>query len=100
MAVIRTTRFTVDPADTDKMLELRRALLDAIRAAFSGPAAARLVRIDAETWADAWRWDSPETMRAALAGGPGLPAAAAAFALVRDVSAEDGDLVDEDAWAR
>jgi hypothetical protein len=30
----------------------------------------------------------------------GVPAAAAAFAVVRDVSAEQGELVDEDGWTR
>ena len=41
-----------------------------------------------------------EAWRAALDGAPSLPEAAAAFALTRDVSAEQGDVVDEDVWAR
>jgi hypothetical protein len=100
MAVIRTTRFTADPADTDTVLQRRRNLLDAIRARFSGPAEARLIRIDERTWVDMWRWDSDETLHAALDGAPRMPEAAAAFAVVRDVSAENGDVVDEDVWAR
>ncbi|MEU9506549.1 hypothetical protein AB0D32_09755 [Micromonospora sp. NPDC048170] len=100
MALIRTTRFTADPADADTVLERRAKLLDAIRAAYAGPTETRLVRVDERTWVDMWRWDSPETLRAALAGGPGLPEAAAAFAVARDVTAEQGDLVDEDVWAR
>lgn len=70
MTVIRTTRFTVDRADTGRMLERRR------------------------------RWDSDETLRAALDGAPGLPEAAAAFAVARNVTAEQGVAVDEDVWAR
>ncbi|MGC4787737.1 hypothetical protein ACLQ22_07815 [Micromonospora sp. DT178] len=100
MTLIRTTRFTADPADADTVLKRRAKLLDAIRAAYDGPAETRLVRVDERTWVDMWRWDSPETLRAALEGAPGLPEAAAAFAVARDVTAEQGDLVDEDVWAR
>jgi hypothetical protein len=87
MTIIRTTRFTADPADAGTVLERRRKLLEAVRAKFAGPAETR-------------RWDSPETLRAALDGAPRLPEAAAAFAVARDVSAEQGDVADEDAWAR
>ena len=100
MALIRTTRFTADPADAGILLERRRKLLDAVRAVFAGPAEARLIRVDERTWVDMWRWDSPEALQAALEGAPGLPEAAAAFALARDIRAEQGDVVDEDAWAR
>jgi hypothetical protein len=100
MALIRATRFTADPADAATVLERRRKLLDAIRARFSGPVEARLIRVDERTWVDMWRWNSPETLQAALAGAPSLPEAAAAFAVARDVSAEQGDVVDEDVWAR
>ena len=100
MALIRTTRFTADPADADTVLERRGKLLEAIRATFAGPTETRLIRVDERTWVDMWRWDSPEILNAALAGAPRLPEAAAAFAVVRDVSAEQGDLVDEDGWGR
>ncbi|MFF0255557.1 hypothetical protein ACFYPW_23995 [Micromonospora zamorensis] len=100
MALIRTTRFTADPADADTVLQRRTRLIAAIRAAFAGPTETRLVRVDERSWVDMWRWDSPETLQAALAGAPSLPEAAAAFAVVRDVSAEQGDVIDEDVWAR
>ncbi|HEX8006998.1 MAG TPA: hypothetical protein VF482_11285 [Trebonia sp.] len=100
MALIRTTRFTTDPADVGTVLERRKKLLEAVRAAFGGPTETRLIRVDEETWVDMWRWDSPETLRVALEGAPRLPEAAPAFAVVRDVTAEQGDVVDEDAWAR
>jgi hypothetical protein len=100
MALIRTTRFTADPADAETVLERRGKLLEAVRAAFAGPTGTRLVRVDERTWVDMWRWDSPETLRAALDGAPRLPEAAAAFAVARDVSAEQGDIVDEDVWPR
>jgi hypothetical protein len=100
MALVRTTRFTADPADAAIVLERRRKLIEAIRAAFAGPTETRLIRVDERTWVDIWRWDSPEILHAALAGAPKLPEAAAAFAVARDVSAEQGDVVDEDVWAR
>jgi hypothetical protein len=100
MAVIRTTRFMVAPDDIDTMLARRRRLLDVVRGQFGGPSEARLVQLDGETWLDTWRWDSPEALDAALAAAPGLAEAGAAFALTRDVSAEQGRLVDEDVWAR
>lgn len=100
MAVIRTTRFAVDPADVETMQARRRQLLAAVRAAFAGPAEARLVRLDDETWLDIWRWDSADARRAALARAPGLPEAGAAFAVTRDAGVEQGELVDQDAWVR
>lgn len=100
MAVIRATRFTVDTADADTMLVRRAQLLEAVRAAFAGPTEVRLVRLDDETWLDIWQWDSAETLRAALEGAPGLPEATAAFAVTRDASVEQGDVVDEDVWTR
>jgi hypothetical protein len=100
MALIRTTRFTADPADADAVLQRRRNLLAAIRARFSGPAETRLIRVDERTWVDMWRWDSHEALQAALDEAPSLPEAAAAFGVARNVSVEQGDLVDEDVWTR
>jgi hypothetical protein len=100
MSVIRTTRFTADPADADLVLERRGRLIAAIRARFAGPTETRLVRVDDRTWVDMWRWDSPEILSAVLAGAPQLPESAAAFAVARDVSAEQGALIAEDDWTR
>lgn len=96
MAIIRTTRFTAEPADAQAVMERRRDLLAAIRARFSGPTETRLIRLDERTWVDMWRWESAQILQAAVDGAPGLPEAAAAFAIVRDISAEQGDVVDED----
>lgn len=100
MALIRTTRFTADPADAGLVLHRRGQLIAAIRERYAGPTETRLVRIDERTWVDMWQWDSPEILSAALAGAPNLPEAAAAFAVARDVSAEQGDLVAQDGWTR
>ena len=100
MALIRTTRFAVAPDDVETMQARRRRLLDVVRTEFGGPSEARLVRLDGETWLDIWRWDSGEALQAALAGAPRLAEAGAAFAVTRDVSTEQGELIDEDVWAR
>lgn len=100
MTLIRTTRFTTDPANADTMLVRRRKLLEAVRTGFGGPTETRLIRVGEETWVDMWQWDSPETLRVALEGAPRLPEAAAAFAVASDVTAEQGEVVDEDSWAR
>ena len=100
MTLIRTTRFTADPADADLVLQRRGELIAAIRARYAGPTETRVIRVDERTWVDMWRWDSPEILSAALAGAPGLPEAAAAFAVAHDVSAEQGELIAEDGQAR
>lgn len=96
MSVVRMTRFTADPAITSQLLERRKALLDATRTRFSGPDTDCLVRVDDRTWVDIWRWNSAEDLNAALAGAPQMAEAGAAFSLVRDITVEVGDVVDED----
>lgn len=100
MVLIRTTRFTADPADAGLVLERRAQLIGAIRERYAGPTGTRLVRVDERTWVDMWQWDSAEVLDAALAGAPNLPEAAAAFAVARDVTAEQGEVVAEDGWTR
>jgi hypothetical protein len=95
MTVIRTSRFTTDPSRTKEMLTRRADLISAIRAAHPGLAEARLARVGEDTWVDAWRWDSPASLQAALAAGPSLPEAAPVFAVIRDLTTEDAELVDE-----
>lgn len=100
MTVIRTSRFTADPAEIDVLLRRRRDLLDAVRARFAGPSETRLVRLDERTWLDMWSWDSEETLRSALEAAPRLPEAVAAFQVAHDATAEHGELVDQDVWTR
>ena len=95
MAIIRTIHFTADPAQAEEIIVKRAELISAIRAAFAGLTEARLARVGDDTWVDMWRWDSAANMEAALAGGPSLPEAAAAFSLTRDISFEVAGLVDE-----
>jgi quinol monooxygenase YgiN len=95
MAIIRTVHFKADPGHAEEMIARRAALISAVRAAYNGLTEARLARAGEDTWVDMWRWDSPASMQAALAGAPALPEAAAAFSLTRDLTAEEAELVDE-----
>jgi len=95
MAVYRLVRFTIDPADTEKMLATRVALVAATRDAFPGLTEARLAKVDEETWIDMWRWDSLARAQAAIEGAPALPEARAAFSLIKDVTADFAEIVDE-----
>jgi Antibiotic biosynthesis monooxygenase len=95
VAVLRLTRFKTDPADAEEMLARRNALVDAVRRAYPGLIHAQLVKVDDDTWMDAWRWESRANAQAAIANTAAIPEAAAAFSLTRDASAEFADLVDE-----
>jgi len=95
MSVIRVVRFAADPADTELLLTRRAALIDAVRAAYPGLAETRLVRLGDDRWADVWRWNSAADAQAATEGAPALPETAAAFSLARDITSEQGELVDE-----
>jgi hypothetical protein len=95
MAVVRIHRYTVDGADVDELIARRAVLIAAVRAAHPGLAETQLTRFGDGTFTDAWRWDSAEQMRAALSAVGALPEAGAAMSLVREHSAEDGEIVDE-----
>jgi hypothetical protein len=95
MAVARTHRYTVDPADLDELIARRATLIDAIRAAHPGLAEARLTRLEDGTFTDVWRWDSAEQMQAALADMARFPQAREAMSLTRDATAVDGEIIDE-----
>jgi hypothetical protein len=95
MAVVRTHRYTIDPADLDELMARRATLIAAIRAAHPGLAEARLTQLEDGTFTDVWRWDSAEQMQAALADMARFPEARAAMSLTRDATAVDGDIVDE-----
>ncbi|HEX9540101.1 MAG TPA: hypothetical protein VGA04_18225 [Streptosporangiaceae bacterium] len=95
MAVYRLVRFTIDPADTGEMLATRAALVTVTRDAFPGLTEARLSKVDDETWIDIWRWDSRASAQAAIEAAPALPEAGAAFSLIKDVTADFAEIVDE-----
>ncbi|MER5997531.1 antibiotic biosynthesis monooxygenase [Nonomuraea angiospora] len=95
MTVISVTRFQADPADAEQVQARHAALVTAIRAAQPGLTEARLGRLNDETWVGIWRWDSAASLQAARQAAPGTPAAVAAFAVARDVMAEDIEVLAE-----
>jgi len=95
MAIVRFTRFTADPSDTDELLARRADLIGAVRSRFPGLTATRLARLDDGTWVDTWQWESAAALQAVTDAVAGLPEAAAAFALTTAPTAEQAELVDE-----
>lgn len=95
MPLISVTRFQADPADAEEIRARHAALVTAIRTAQPGLTEARLGRLDDRTWVGVWRWDSAASLQAARQAAPGTPAATEAFALVRDITAEDIELLAE-----
>jgi quinol monooxygenase YgiN len=89
MSIISITRFQADPADAEQIRARHAALVTAVRAAQPGLTEARLGRLDDETWVGVWRWDSAASLQAARQSVSGTAAATEAFALVREVTAED-----------
>ena len=94
MGVTRTHHYTVEPADVEELLARRAALITAVRAAYPGLAGTQLTRLEDGTFADSWRWDTAEHMRAA-SPATSLPEARAAMSLTRDHTARSGEIVDE-----
>jgi hypothetical protein len=70
MAVSRTHRYIIDPADLDALIARRATLIAAVRAAHPGLTETRLTRLEDGTCTDVWRWDSAEQMKVALADMP------------------------------
>ena len=96
MAVSRTHRYAVDPADLEELIARRATLITAVRAAHPGLTETTLTRLEDGTCTDVWRWDSAEQMRAAMADMAEFGAqAGAAWSLTRDATHVDGEIVDE-----
>lgn len=95
MSIVRTHRYSVDPADLQELISRRATLIEAIRAAHPGLAETRLTRHEDGTFTDVWRWHSAAQMGAAFASLPNLPQARAAMALTRDAVAVNGEIIDE-----
>jgi hypothetical protein len=95
MTVTRFARFHIEPTAADEMMTKRAALIAAIRQRFPGLIGTRLGRLDERTWIDVWHWESLAHLQRALEGGPTIEEAPAVFALTRDLSTEDAEIVDE-----
>ena len=94
MTVLRLDRFTIDPADTEKMLTSHAALAAVAKDIFPGLIDVQLAMIDDQTWIDLWRWDSLANAQAAAAQGPTIPQAGAAFAVTKSLAVEYAEILD------
>ncbi|MEV0811039.1 antibiotic biosynthesis monooxygenase [Micromonospora sp. NPDC050200] len=95
MSVVTVTRFRIDPADAEQLRARHAALVSTTRAALPGLTEARLGRLDDETWVGIWRWESAASLQAARQVVPANAEAAAAFALTREATVDDIEILDE-----
>ena len=95
MTLVRQHTYTLDPADLTEHLARRAKAIDAIRVDHPGLVRTQLTRLADGTFTDSWHWDTAEHMGAAFAAAPGIPEIGPAMALMRDHSAENGEVVDE-----
>lgn len=82
MNALEITRYRIDPDRIDEFAGLWPPAVEAIRASCPGLIEARLVRLDVDTFLDAWLWTSRDAAEAAAAAAPGIPEAAAMFSLI------------------
>jgi quinol monooxygenase YgiN len=91
MTTVELTRFRVDPARAEDLLQARPAMLADFRADRAGFLDARLVRLPDDQWLDIVTWRTPEDFAASRAKGANLPGIGAFFAAIAElVSAEEG----------
>lgn len=95
MTMVAITRFQAEPADAEEVRARHTTLVSTVRSLTDGLSEARLGRLDDRTWVGIWRWDSAEHLQAVRRQVADRPEAAAAFALVSDVTAEEVQIVDE-----
>ncbi|RKN14706.1 hypothetical protein D7147_27715 [Micromonospora musae] len=94
MPTVELTRFRVDPARENDLLQARPQMLADFQADRSGFIEARLVRLPNDEWLDIVLWETPEDFAASRAKGANLPGIAAFFdAIGALISAEEGTAV-------
>ena len=95
MTHVRQHHYTVEPADVPQHLARRAKAIDAIRADHPGLVRTQLIRLEDGTFTDTWQWSTADQMRAAFAAARGIPEIGPAMALMRDNSAQNGEVLDE-----
>jgi acetyl esterase/lipase len=96
MSVIELTTFTVTPENTEAMLAARPGMVAAFRRDRRGFLAARLVRLDEQTWLDFVEWTDDAAWDESKAKGANLPEIGAFFATIASlVGAERGVRYDD-----
>ncbi len=92
-AVVDVYRAKVDPANAERLLEVRPRAIEEFRRALPELLRAELIRLDTETWLDVLVWSEPVADERVAAAASKSPSAAEMHALVREVVAvERGEL--------
>jgi hypothetical protein len=95
MTHVRQHHYTVDPAELPQHLARRATAIAAIRAGHPGLVRTQLIRLEDGTFTDTWHWNTAEEMSAAFAAARSIPEIGPAMALIRDSTAQNGEVVQE-----
>ncbi|URN14823.1 MULTISPECIES: antibiotic biosynthesis monooxygenase [Streptomyces] len=96
-AAIEVVRFTVDPADTDKLLAEHPRFAVAVRENCEGLRSLKLLRVDERTWIDVAEWETRAHALKAAEALPELPACRPLFALIDEgLSMDVGEIAAQD----
>jgi len=91
VAVVELTRFRVDPAREQDLVNARPQMLADFRSDRDGFLDASLVRLPGHEWLDIVFWESGEDFAASRAKGANLPGIARFFAAISElISSEEG----------
>ena len=92
---VQVFRAKVDPANVDRLLEIRPRAIAQAREACPVLVRAELVRLDEETWLDVVTWTAPDGAEQLMARAADLPLLGEMHALIGDVLGVDlGELKD------
>ncbi|GAA4080042.1 hypothetical protein [Nonomuraea soli] len=95
MSVVRTHTYSVAEADLEEFLARRAGLIGTVREICPGLTHAVLIQLDDGTYRDTWHWEDTGRLEAASRAVAGLPEVPPAMALTKDLSTQDGHVVDE-----
>jgi hypothetical protein len=103
VASIEIYRARIEPANVERLLEIRAAAVAEFQEQVPEPIRAELVRLDGDLWLDVLVWSEPVDEPRIAEASRRTPTAAEMHGLITDVLAHDrGELVHstEGAWAR
>ena len=86
---VQVYRTTVDPANVDRLLEIRPSAIAQARAACPLLVRADLIRLDERTWLDILTWSEPGAVDQLMSVAADLPLVGQMHALISEVVAVD-----------